>query len=501
MRARDLVEHRALVLEVEAVGDEGEEVGARAARSTASTGHAGRRVIGRSRARGAGATAAAPRRGAGARPQAVSSVPPTAAAAVVPAEPRGPGERAGGEAPPEALVAEHARERAGERVRVAGRDEEPRLSVADRIAEAGHGGRHARRAARVRLDHGEAPALLLGGLHGDVGGLEEAHLLRLVDEARHVDACLETERAHLRPHGVEGVARARDDRVHVEALPAHLGHGREEHVEPLVALEPADEDDQRARIPPRRVGTVARMIDAAVDDADRRRGDAARDHVVAGALGDRDEGGPAVDARHQPLGTDDQRGDRGRHLLERRRAEEVVDDRDEREPRVERRHERQLVERLDEHVGPLARRCTRGTPARRACSSRSGSGRGGGRGRRAMVSSGAPPGEAGAEHRHAVAGGREPAEDLEEVDLGAARARVVEIALVQDEDVASHGSPAQSRPKRCATRRYQAIHRASRLMRFVIFESPTVRSMKMIGISWIRKPRRQARYVISIWKA
>jgi len=34
-----------------------------------------------------------------------------------------------------------------------------------------------------------------------------------------------------------------------------------------------------------------------------------------------------------------------------------------------------------------------------------------------------------------------PAEDLEEMDLGAARARVVEIALVQDEDVPGHGDP------------------------------------------------------------
>ena len=97
-------------------------------------------------------------------------------------------------------------------------------------------------------------------------------------------------------------------------------------------------------------------------------------------------------------------------------------------------------------------------------------------------------GEVRREERHLVARRDEAAEDLEAVDLGAARLRVVEVALVQQEDAPSH-----SRPSRCATRSHQTIHRASSPMRFDIFDSPSSRSMKMIGSSRMRSPRFQAR--------
>src|SRR6266481_2471212 len=115
---------------------------------------------------------------------------------------------------------------------------------------------------------------------------------------------------------------------------------------------------------------------------------------------------------------------------------------------------------------------------------------------------------AGADQRHREAARREPAEELEQVHLGAAGERVGVVALVQDEEVRPYDgtgvAPGGHRhrrhilPRRSCSFSHQTIHSASALMRFDIFESPTVRSMKMIGISVIRMRLRHARYVISI---
>jgi hypothetical protein len=90
----------------------------------------------------------------------------------------------------------------------------------------------------------------------------------------------------------------------VDAAAPHLRDGVEQHVEPLVALEPPDEHDQRARIPRRRVRPVACVIDAAEDDTDRRRGMPRATMSSRELSGDGDERGTPVEPRHEPLGAD-----------------------------------------------------------------------------------------------------------------------------------------------------------------------------------------------------
>src|SRR5512140_3434470 len=60
---------------------------------------------------------------------------------------------------------------------------------------------------------------------------------------------------------------------------------------------------------------------------------------------------------------------------------------------------------------------------------------------------------------------------------------------------------AHSRPVRCHHRRRQTMKMASRTMWPLILLSPTVRSVKTIGISRPRNPLWKARNDISIWNA
>gem|GEM_PF-4169585 len=55
------------------------------------------------------------------------------------------------------------------------------------------------------------------------------------------------------------------------------------------------------------------------------------------------------------------------------------------------------------------------------------------------------------------------------------------------------GEPGYSLPMRARRRSSQTFSAASRTMALLIFERPSARSVKMIGISLIRKPLRQAR--------
>ena len=91
---------------------------------------------------------------------------------------------------------------------------------------------------------------------------------------------------------------------------------------------------------------------------------------------------------------------------------------------------------------------------------------------------------------------RQPRARLLEVDLHAAGQGMPEIALVQHEDAQwSRPLPraAHSLPRACRAFNSQTIQRASSPMRLDILEVPTSRSMKMIGISWMRNPLHQAR--------
>lgn len=62
-------------------------------------------------------------------------------------------------------------------------------------------------------------------------------------------------------------------------------------------------------------------------------------------------------------------------------------------------------------------------------------------------------------------------------------------------------SRAQSLRTKESARRRQTRQTASRTIRFDILLSPRLRSTNMMGISPMRKPRFQARKLISIWKA
>ena len=105
-------------------------------------------------------------------------------------------------------------------------------------------------------------------------------------------------------------------------------------------------------------------------------------------------------------------------------------------PGVEWGQERQLVVRLDKQVGtlrpqvPTARLTDLRVVAVAVAIAPHRDARDTGLGGRAR--------KAGAEHGHPIARRREPPEDLEQMDLRPARGRVVEVALVEDQDVAAH---------------------------------------------------------------
>jgi hypothetical protein len=183
------------------------------------------------------------------------------------------------------------------------------------------------------------------------------------------------------------------------------------------------------------------VIDRVRDHADVARAHAAPDELVARARRHRDGRNAAIEARHETLGDVRRRGDRERDLAEGRPPEEVVHEDDERLAHPEAGEERELVQVLDDDVerrrgaeAPVGARDERVV--------------------RELVSEpddvdavdvllGRAARESRGEERHAVACGGEPPEDLEAVDLGAARLRVAEVALVHDEDATAHRRPSQ----------------------------------------------------------
>ena len=313
--------------------------------------------------------------------------------------------------------------------------------------------------------------------------LEEAELLLLVDEAAQTDALRDAACHDTGADGAEPRARARDDQADAGERGDRIHH----QLGALVRLDTPEHEHgglERARAG---TGAVAAVVDAVRDDAHVRRPEPAPHQLRARALGDCDHRQPAIEPGHEPLGRDQRRRHRRRRLAERRPPEEVVREDDERLAHPETREERKLVQVLDHHVeGRLGAQAT--VQARDA---------------RVVADAGVPAPqhaepvdvllgrgarEARGDERHLVAARREPAEDLAQVHLRAARLRVARVALVQHEEAAAH-----RRPSRCASRSHQQIQSASRPMRFDIFDSPRTRSMKMIGTSRMRCARVQAR--------
>ena len=174
-------------------------------------------------------------------------------------------------------------------------------------------------------------------------------------------------------------------------------------------------------------------VDAGMDHADFRGGHAARNQIVPGTLADRMEAGPAVGTGKRPLAEPDRGGHGPWRLLERRLAEEMGHQHTERQLGHRSEEEGELVDVLDYDVGPLCgdRSAHRSSSQQRETvppavsldldsSDRR-------HGRRA-----GPP---RADQSHPVPGLSEPAEDLEEVDLGPTGMGVLQILPVDRQNV------------------------------------------------------------------
>jgi hypothetical protein len=202
-------------------------------------------------------------------------------------------------------------------------------------------------------------------------------------------------------------------------------------VDALVALQPPQVGEERYRRAGRGVRGVRRGIDAGIDHANGVRRDPARNKVVSCALTDRLERHAPVDGAERPLGEPDRGRYRNGQLVERRRSEEVRDECHGAASPPKRRVERNLVDVFDEHVEPsremaavVAARVEREGVARPDTAHDEAVERG----------SLWRPGPATAEERHLVTAGRQPAEDLVQVDLRAASLGVLAILPVDDEN-------------------------------------------------------------------
>ena len=153
--------------------------------------------------------------------------------------------------------------------------------------------------------------------------------------------------------------------------------------------------------------------------------------IVRGALADRLKRHVPVHPAQRPFRQPDRRRHRRRKLLERRRAEEVRDQRDGRLRAPPRRVERNLVDVLDENVGPAVQVL----PVVAVREERKGVSRADAehldpidpRARRTAR----PP---AAEQPYLVPLRGEPAEDLVEMNLRAAGLRILEILPVHEQD-------------------------------------------------------------------
>jgi len=101
-----------------------------------------------------------------------------------------------------------------------------------------------------------------------------------------------------------------------------------------------------------RVGRVSDGVDAGIDDLNGRARNPAANEVVGRTLADRLERHVSIDAPERTLGGPHGGGERRRELLKRGSAEEVWDERDRSLCAPARRIQRDLVDVLDDDVGP-----------------------------------------------------------------------------------------------------------------------------------------------------
>ncbi|MDQ2766881.1 MAG: hypothetical protein M3Y30_06965 [Gemmatimonadota bacterium] len=225
------------------------------------------------------------------------------------------------------------------------------------------------------------------------------------------------------------VAGARDRELGGGVL--HLGECANDQVHPLVALETTQVDDERHGRSFRGCRGVRDGVDAGVDHLDAGSRNTPRGEIIGGAFADGLEGHVAIDETDRSLLHPDRTRHRRRDLLKRRRAEEMRHEGHRSLCAPSRGPKRNLVDVLHQHICTLlsehalvvaARDELEGVPRSYAmhvdpveCRAL----------RRARPT--AP------QQRDLVPARRQPAEDLVQMNLGAAGVRILAVLPIDDE--------------------------------------------------------------------